>query len=103
MNSKNKKPSFYYITGAIVLTIGVVMLITSFTLPLIDKEKSYLGYIAMGLTIISLVVLFYSLYLLKKGNFLKRNRIKDSSKDYEEELKKKLDDKEKELNSDQDK
>ena len=97
MNKNKKKPITYYISGALVLTIGIISLIISITLPLLDSSKSYLGYIGVALTFISLVILIYSLYLLKKATFLKKmllkedkdkliNQIEDTIKSKEKEL-----------------
>ena len=97
MNKQSKKPITYYITGGIVLTLGIVMLIVSITLPLLDSSKTYLGYIGVGLTFISLVVLIYSIYLLKKGNFLKKQMLKIDNQKSIDEYEDKLKAKEKEL------
>ena len=64
---------FYYIWGFITLGVSVVFAITSLSLTIIFPGNNVWGWVSFGLVIVCLPVVFYSLYLFKKANFLKIN------------------------------
>lgn len=67
----------YYIFGAIFVIIALVLIVLGITLPLINKEANYLGWIGLVLCCLGILLFFYGTYNLKKGNYLKLNKSQD--------------------------
>lgn len=81
---KLKNHKSYYLLGTIVMIVGFLIIIVSITLPIVFSKTwpNYAGWICLATTILGMLISFYGLYLLKKGNFLKANR---SSEEVEKE------------------
>ncbi|MFA6755985.1 MAG: hypothetical protein WCR97_05810 [Bacilli bacterium] len=71
---KNKNPNMYYIVGGIVLTISVAIMAIGITVPMVMTEPSYIGWIGVAIVAVGVILFFYGIYLLKKGNFIKINK-----------------------------
>ncbi len=86
-----KKGEFkkYYLSGFIVLIVGLVLTIFGATLPLINQDLTYLGWIGLAICVIGLLLLFLGSYLFKKGNYKRLNaEIQKSREDFDKDLKK---------------
>jgi hypothetical protein len=66
---------FYYISGAITLFVSVLVCALCLSLTLIYSDNQTWGWISFGLMICSIPFVFFAIYLLKKGNFLKLNKV----------------------------
>jgi len=72
---------FYYIWGFITFGVSVVFAITSLSLTIIFPGNNVCGWVSFGLVVVCLPVIFYSLYLFKKANFLKINESSSKNRD----------------------
>jgi len=83
MKNKNKDYRFYYISGGILLVISILTVIMGFSLTLMFKDNQVVGYVSVGICALGLLLVFFSIYLLKKANFLKLNtKLADIKKDH---------------------
>ncbi len=81
-----KNYKFYYILGGSLCLFAVLFIIFSLSLTLIFPGNQIVGWVGFGLTIIGIVIVFFSIFLLKKGNYLKLNTLlekKDNEKNEE--------------------
>src|SRR5574344_126665 len=76
---KNKNYKLYYIFGFITLLIGILGITFGLYLPLRFVNNKTAGWWGVALTALSIVLCFYSFYLIKKAKFIKLN-IKDKNK-----------------------
>lgn len=75
---KEKKYRSYYILGGILLGSGIVIALCGLSLTLIFPESQIAGWVGMAICIVAIILCFFSIYLLKKGNFLKLNAVLDN-------------------------
>lgn len=66
-----KKSKKYYFCGITVLILSICVSVFGMTMPLIDQNKTYLGWIGFGVTIGGVLLMFFSIYLCYKAKFLK--------------------------------
>lgn len=68
-----KNYRFYYILGGIFLSIGVIGAVIGLSLTMIFPGNEIAGWSGVIICILTVVLSFFSIFLLKKGNFLKLN------------------------------
>lgn len=85
---KNKKPTFYYVFGGILVTISLITMVIFLFLPTaLNDAPEYVNYISLGMVVLGLVIFFFGYFLLKKANFITKNRAQeDVKKKFEDEL-----------------
>ena len=81
-NKKVKIYKKYYIIGGVLLLINIILLLLAISCSVIYKETQTIGWISFVIVSISLILIFFSIYLLKKANFLRLNYLlsKDNAK-----------------------
>ncbi len=81
-NKKIKNYKKYYIIGGVLLLINIILLLLAISCSIIYKENQTIGWISFVVVSISLIMIFFSIYLLKKANFLRLNYLlsKDNAK-----------------------
>lgn len=83
---KDKKPSFYYTWGTILVVISLIIIITFLFLPTaLGDAPDYMNYVSIGVVVLGIVIFLFGYFLLKKANFITKNRS-------QEEVKKKFED-----------
>lgn len=92
---KLKSYKFYYLFGIIFITLSILIIVVSITLPIALKEEfdkyNYLGWISLVFTVLGIILFFISIYFLKKGSYLKLNKsLYESKKEFENDLDKKI-------------
>ena len=89
-----KNPKAYYILGAIVCIIAAIIAIVAMTLPsAIPEYGQVLGWVCLGIVVIAIVLFFFGIYLVKKGNFIKLNKVNEDANKLDEEFEQKLEEK----------
>ena len=81
-----KKYKFYYLIGGILLIFFVLVAIFGISLTIVFPNNNTIGWVGLIIVAVSVIIIFYSIYLLKKGNYLKINFIlsnKSSEKNQE--------------------
>lgn len=85
---KKKSPKTYYLFGSILFLVGVIVIIVLLTLIfLLPTDELYINIIYLVILVITGLDLFYSIYLLKKGNFLRLNANLEKLKEEDKEKK----------------
>lgn len=89
-----KNPKSYYILGAVVCIIAAIIAIVAMTLPsAIPEYGQVLGWVGLGIVVIAIVLFFFGIYLVKKGNFIKLNKVNEDANKLDEEFEQKLEEK----------
>ncbi len=89
---KNSKS--YYILGALVCVIAAVIAIVAMTLPMaIPEYGQVLGWVGLGIVVVAIVLFFFGIYLVKKGNFIKLNKVNEDARKLDKEFEDKLEEK----------
>ena len=91
-----KNSKFYYILGTILCVFAAVIAIVGMTLPsAIPEYSQVMGWVGLIVVVLSIVLFFFGIYLVKKGNFIRLNSVnqeaKNLDKKFEEEIDKKYD------------
>lgn len=80
MNKKKlERYKKYYLIGAILFIISLIILVFVFFLPTLFKNNNLVNIISIIVIVIFLIVLFISIYILKKANKLKLDNLLSKS------------------------
>ena len=84
----------YYILGVVLCVIAAVIAIIAMTLPMaIPEHGQLLGWIGLGIVIVAIILFFFGIYLVKKGNFIKLNKVNEEAKNLDKQFEDKLEEK----------
>lgn len=75
-----KKYILYYILGGVILSISLIAFSIVLIIPNIFRIEQWVGWILVVISIILFLLVIFSIYLLKKGTFLKVNNKSDEIK-----------------------
>lgn len=89
---KNKKPGLYYVFGSILTVISLTLMIVFLFLPTALKDApEYVNYISLGMVVLGLVIFFFGYFLLKKANYINKQKSQeDVKRKFEDEYNKVL-------------
>lgn len=79
-----KKYILYYILGGVILSISLIAFSIVLIIPNIFRIEQWVGWILVVISIILFLLVIFSIYLLKKGTFLKVNNKSDEIKNINE-------------------
>jgi hypothetical protein len=71
---------FYYLVGAITLIVSILVAVIGLSLTLVFPGNQMWGWISFAILLISLPFVFFGIYLLKKGNFVRLNNALEKTK-----------------------
>ncbi len=78
---KNKKPGFYYIFGSILTAISLTIMVIFLFLPAaLQDGPEYMNYISLGMVVLGLVIFFFGYFLLKKANYINKQKSQEDVK-----------------------
>ncbi|MBP5694349.1 MAG: hypothetical protein J6X03_02705 [Bacilli bacterium] len=89
-----KSSKFYYICGALLTVVAAAIAIVGMTLPsAVPEYAQVMGWIGLGVVVLAIVLFFFGIYLVKKGNFVKLNKVNNDAKDLDKKFEESLEDK----------
>lgn len=89
-----KSSKFYYIMGMIVVVFAAAIAIVGMTLPsAVPEYAQVLGWVGLVVVVVAIVLFFFGIYLVKKGNFVKMNKVNKEANDLDKKFEESLDEK----------
>ncbi len=87
-NKRHKSSKFYFAVGGILAAISIILFLIFLTLPLaIEGFDNLMGWVCVIMCGLSFILFIFSIYLLKKGNFIRLNKKgKEANYDFEKVL-----------------